>query len=434
MYRSRRKESVVLLIGDSAFFALSLPLSLAVRYLEIPTASQIMAHVPAFTIVYVLWLIGLYIFDLYSRQTVAFRRRIISVLVRAQIFNLVIGSILFYVFPYFGIAPKTILILNAIIATALLALWRVVLSSLLYSSRPTRALAIGDGEEFNELIRELTQNPKFNFLIEGSSLEDVSRIEPEVIILDPRDTGVSRQMLVEYVIGGGQVLDARMLYEHIFDRIPLSLVGELWFLANITSRRHRMYSIAKRLMDIVISAVLLVPTLLVLPFVAVAIVIESGRPIYIGQTRVGRFGRPTRIFKFRSMTSDDGGVYTGGKTTLAVTSVGAFMRRTRIDELPQLFNVLRGDISLVGPRLELPALAAVYREKIPYYDLRHVIQPGLSGWAQIYQQNHPHHGEAVEQTRDKLSYDLYYIKNRSFALDVKIALKTIKTIFFLEGV
>jgi len=88
----------------------------------------------------------------------------------------------------------------------------------------------------------------------------------------------------------------------------------------------------------------------------------------------------------------------------------------------------------VGPRLELPALAAVYREKIPYYDLRHVIKPGLSGWAQIYHHDHPHHGEAVEQTRDKLSYDLYYVKNRSFALDVKIALKTIKTIFFLEGV
>jgi lipopolysaccharide/colanic/teichoic acid biosynthesis glycosyltransferase len=117
-----------------------------------------------------------------------------------------------------------------------------------------------------------------------------------------------------------------------------------------------------------------------------------------------------------------------------VTKVGNFLRKTRIDELPQLWNVLLGDISLIGPRPELPTGVAIYDKEIPYYNIRHLIKPGLSGWAQTHQENHPHHGPEVSLTKEKLTYDIYYIKNRSFWLDVKIALKTIKSLLSRSGI
>src|SRR5205814_2110908 len=123
-----------------------------------------------------------------------------------------------------------------------------------------------------------------------------------------------------------------------------------------------------------------------------------------------------------------------GRSRLAVTRVGTLLRRTRLDELPQLFDVLAGRQSLIGPRPELPALVARYEEQIPFYGISHLVRPGLSGWAQIYHDNHPHHGEQVEATREKLSYDLYYLKHRSFMLDVIIALKTIAKLLTRSGI
>ena len=125
---------------------------------------------------------------------------------------------------------------------------------------------------------------------------------------------------------------------------------------------------------------------------------------------------------------------TRGGGSSEITRVGKFLRKLRIDELPQLLNVLRGDLSLIGPRPELPELVRVYEKEIPYYNIRHLIKPGLSGWAQLYHENHPHYRANVSETKVKLSYDLYYIKNRSFFLDLKIALKTIKVLLSRSGV
>ena len=133
------------------------------------------------------------------------------------------------------------------------------------------------------------------------------------------------------------------------------------------------------------------------------------------------------------MTHDDKGEYGTDTKPAQVTRVGAFLRKSRIDELPQLWNVLKGDLSLIGPRPELPELVKHYTEEIPYYNVRHLIKPGLSGWAQIYHDQHPHHAVATLETKHKLSYDLYYIKNRSFLLDLKIALRTLKTLVTFAG-
>lgn len=152
------------------------------------------------------------------------------------------------------------------------------------------------------------------------------------------------------------------------------------------------------------------------------------------QERVGQNNQPIKMFKFRTMTTaNDGGKWGAGNEN-KVTRVGAFLRKSRIDELPQLWNILFGSISLIGPRPEFAQAVKQYEHDIPYYGVRHLLKPGLSGWAQIYHDEHPHHGVAIEQTKDKLSYDLFYLKNRSLILDIVIALKTIKKLILRVGV
>ncbi|MDP3956227.1 MAG: sugar transferase [bacterium] len=432
MYRTRNTESFILLIGDIISLVVALPLALLIRHLSVPSLRLLANHVVPFLVVHLLWIVGFYMFDMYSQQTVAFRRRIVSVISRAQLFNFVVGIVVFYLATTVVISPKTTLVIDALVATLLIGIWRVYVVPRMYSSRPTVAVAIGEGYEFDSLLNEITHNPKFNFNVVGRTQEDIATQGPEVVILDPRDASLSQEVLSSYVTKGGRVLDAQTLYEDIFDRIPLSLIGEAWFFANITGRSHRVYDILKRTMDIVIGGLVFLFTLVLYPALAILIKLEDRGVVFYGQNRVGQHGRLVRMYKFRSMNVADSGDSVL-KSKGAVTHIGKIMRKSRMDELPQLLNVLRGDISLVGPRLEFPALADVYRREIAFYDIRHIIKPGLSGWAQIYHREHPHHEEAVEETRAKLSYDLYYVKNRSFTLDLKIALKTIKTVLFFEG-
>jgi lipopolysaccharide/colanic/teichoic acid biosynthesis glycosyltransferase len=195
-----------------------------------------------------------------------------------------------------------------------------------------------------------------------------------------------------------------------------------------------VYDLIKRLMDVVGALAIGAATLVVYPFVMLAIKLDDGGEIFIIQERVGRFQRPIKVYKFRSMSGNDQGEYgENGKSKLSVTRVGRMLRVLRIDELPQLWNVLRGDLSLVGPRPELPALAAQYSARIPYYNARYLVSPGLSGWAQLRHDRHPHHGADVAETKEKLSYDLYYMKHRSLWLDIFIILQTVRIALTARG-
>ena len=185
-------------------------------------------------------------------------------------------------------------------------------------------------------------------------------------------------------------------------------------------------------MDILIASILSIFLIILYPLVLLAIKLDDGGPAFIFQERVGLNGSIIKTIKFRTMTRDDGGVIKAQKDNQP-TRVGPFLRKSRLDELPQFWNIIRGDLSLIGPRPELPALVSVYEKEVPYYNIRHLIKPGLSGWAQLYHDNHPHHHADVHETRVKLSYDLFYIKNRSLFLDLKIALKTMKTLLSRSG-
>jgi len=216
-------------------------------------------------------------------------------------------------------------------------------------------------------------------------------------------------------------------YENLTKKVAIETVNEAWFLANISRPEKKVDDILKRGFDILFSFVWLLVTVILFPFVAFAIKIDSSGPVLYTQKRIGRDGRTFTLYKFRTMVknAEQNGPQWAQPNDPRITMVGKVLRKLYLDEFPQFFNILRGDISFVGPRPERPEFVNQLKNEIPYYDIRHIIKPGLTGWAQI---NYPA-STSVEEAKEKFKYDLYYIKNRNFFMDLGIILKTIKLIF-----
>jgi len=233
---------------------------------------------------------------------------------------------------------------------------------------------------------------------------------------------------------GLQVSTMPELYEDLTDRVPVEHIGNNWFvvLPLDTQGRNLSYRIVKRALDLVISLISLTLFALLLPLLAALIKLDTPGPVFYRQKRVGRAGREFELLKLRSMFTDaeqDGQAKWAEQYDKRVTRVGLFLRRTRLDELPQLVNIVRGEMSLVGPRPERPEFVAELQQEIPFYRTRLTVKPGLTGWAQV---NYDY-GRSVTDALEKLRYDLYYIKHQSIQLDLIILLKTISTILLLKG-
>ena len=220
-------------------------------------------------------------------------------------------------------------------------------------------------------------------------------------------------------------------YEHYWQKVPVNLIGPAWPLeTEFTLVQHSVYSTIKRLVDFLIALTALIA---ISPFffaVMLAVLLLDGRPMIYSQPRTGIHGIPFILYKFRTMKvgSDKGDSYTR-KVDGRVSRLGSFLRKSRLDELPQLWNVLKGDMSLIGPRAEWVRLVADYERQIPHYHYRHLVRPGITGWAQV---NYPY-GASMEDAVEKFSYDLYYIRNFSLRLDAEVILKTLHTMLFGKG-
>lgn len=393
---------------------------------------------------FVVWILVFFIIGLYDKQSIVLKLRLSSSLFQGQIVNSIIAVIFFYFVPWFGISPKTTLFVYLVISLLFIAWWRIYGYFFLVPKSRERVVLIGEGGEVSELAREITNNPRYNVdVVSSINLEnasvhsisnDVKSSGASVVAMDFHNDKINTVLpnLYNLIFRHLRFIDIDKLYEEVFYRVPLSLVKHSWFLQNVSTAPKVVYDSLKRFMDVLVASILGVISMVFYPFVALAIKIEDGGPIFILQDRIGRNNKPIRIRKFRSMTvtaQDEN----GESNPRAVTRIGFFIRKTRIDELPQLWNVVRGDLSLIGPRPELPQFVAMYSREIPFYDVRHLIKPGLSGWAQIYHKTPPKFGASMEDTKMKLSYDLFYIKNRSFLLDLNIALKTIKEILSRRG-
>lgn len=233
-------------------------------------------------------------------------------------------------------------------------------------------------------------------------------------------------------VQGMEVAALSDLYEHSFHRVPVQHLGPTWVLANLVGTAHLAQPfVAKRVLDLAAGAVVLAFAVLLGPFIAAAILLDSGRPLFYRQTRLGRGGREFWIVKFRTMRRDAEreGPQWSPRNDPRLTRVGRFLRRTRLDELPNIWCVIRGHMSMVGPRPERPAFVEMLESAVPLYRARLAVAPGLTGWAQV---NHTY-TDSVDDAIVKLEYDLYYVKHRSLAFDLGILARTVRTMVSLTG-
>ncbi|MCB9818084.1 sugar transferase [Candidatus Nomurabacteria bacterium] len=446
----RARELFILVVGDIIVFNVALWLTLLVRYFELPTMDRLDAHIPPFLTFTAVWLVIFFILGLYDKHTNLLKKLLVSRILYAQSINVFVAGILFFVIP-FGITPKTNLVLYLIISSILLTAWRLRVIPLLSPKQRHKALLIADGKEAVELADEINNNDRYNYYFvriideqtltqtvdfEKKILSLMEREKIELVVVDPRGDAIKTFLPVLFDLSflhfAFTFLDFNRLYEDTFDRVPVSMLQYEWFITNISQSKTAIYDVVKRTIDVLGSVFLMIPAGLAFPFVALAIKLEDRGQLFYTTTRVGQFNKQIKIFKFRTKNGADVGSQ-ALSSDLVDTKVGLFLRKTRIDELPQLFNVLKGDLSFIGPRPEMPALAEVYAKEIPYYNTRHFLKPGLSGWAQINNYDVPRGGVDVERTIAKLSYDLFYLERRSILLDLQIAFKTIATILMRTG-
>ncbi len=435
----------VLLLGDVVAFIIGLYLTLLFRYGYGLNSVTIFNHVLPFSFLFIVWILVFFISGLYEKRSIVLRNTLLSVLIKAQVVNALLAIVFFYFIPFFAITPKTNLFLYIVLSSLVIIWWRFNGYYLTGVKKREDAIIIGGGEEVVELKREVNANENYALrFISSIDVDALSSIDFQkevvekvyseeisvivVVLHNPKIESVL-PTLYNLIFSRVRFIDMHKVYEDVFNRVPLSLIRESWFLENISTAPKIVYDSIKRISDIVLASILAIPSALLFPFVSLAIKLDDGGDILISQNRIGKNNGQIRIYKFRSMKVNDGGKWlTDGDER--VTRIGKFLRKSRIDELPQLWNVIKGDISLIGPRPDIYDLGVKLGKDIPYYAIRNVITPGLSGWAQIEQIKPP---QSFEETRLRLAYDFFYIKNRSLLLDLKIALRTVKTLLSRLG-
>ena len=309
-----------------------------------------------------------------------------------------------------------------------------------------RLLLVGADEGINGLLRELSQHPHLPFAVVGviaeqsaDTISGVRRLgevrelqavlreeQPDLVVLggEPSRTEALAQVLEIGASLDVRVMDVHHLYEHAFGKVPVQHLSPAWFMSVLHLYRSPYSRVAKRTFDIVVAGIVLVFVAPLLVAVALLVRASSPGPALFRQLRLGEGGRTFSICKFRTMVvgaEAQGGAVWAAVDDARITAVGGVLRRMRIDELPQLWNVLRGDMSIVGPRPERPEFLELLRQTVPFWTRRNLVKPGITGWAQVC---HGYTADAMA-TADKLAYDLYYLKYRSLLFDVAIALRTV---------
>ena len=451
-FTPRRK---LLVFGDLALILAATQLAPWVRLGKFIPIFQVHTGASIFTLF--LYLTMFYIFDLYNLQrTFALKDTPLRAAI-AVAFAFVGSTLIFYSLPSWKFG-RGILLIQMIFVWTFLAGWRLLFSLIFrVATEKKEVLVLGAGNCGTTLCR-LLGSPLSPFRVKGfldddplkqgkvvegakvigfthqlGELAASLKIKTAILaITENRPSSLIRQLL-EFRLKGIDILDMPAVYEQLTRRIPVEHIRDEWiiFASGFYLVVRDYIQKIKRLIDFGVSAFLLTISLPIMLLTAIAIRLDSPGPIFFKQTRVGKDDQDFTLWKFRSMRSnaeENGAVWAGEKDS-RITRVGKWIRLLRIDELPQLINVFRGEMSLIGPRPERPEFVRQLSEKIPYYFLRHAVRPGITGWAQVNYR----YGASVEDARYKLEYDLYYIKNMSLLLDLKIILRTIGVVLFGQG-
>ncbi len=427
-------RQLILIIGDILTLYLALAITLIIRYQEPFSNEALNTHLKPFSIIFVLWILIFYIIGLYEIGSLKNTINFIKKLSTALIISAVTTIFFFYFVTYYDIAPKT----NLFIFLSLLFLleygWRTNYNNFLTKGSPTtKVLIIGSGQAIQQLAISIRNNPQLGYeLFFLENPEDISqtiiskRIDLIVVPNHIKKEAKIAQVIYKNLVTGTNIIDLSSFYELVFNKVPITELEEFWFLENLVNRQniYDFFRISLEVLSALILAIILFPLAVI---ISTLIKLTSRGPVIFKQTRVGELGKTFTLYKFRSMkkNAEAQGAQWAKANDPRVTFLGKILRFSHFDEMPQLINIIKGDLSFVGPRPERPEFTEDLKKIIPYYELRHIVKPGITGWAQLNYR----YGASVEDAYEKLQYDLYYIKNRSFWLDISIVIKTIKLFF-----
>ncbi len=393
----------------------------------------------------------LYSFDLYDhhllRSSGETYFRLIAMLGGLAFLLAVLG----YFFPGL-LLGRGVSVIGLSIATIALLAWRSAYAWL--QRKPflrERVYVMGDGERARRLVEAIKERSELGMELVGwagalqngsmtrealgrrlSALAQGEAVDRVIVALSDRRTTMPFRELLDLRLHGVKVEDGTAVLEEISGKIEVDELHPSWIIFSDGFRINSAILFARRLVSITASVLLLILTLPLIPFIILAIKLTSPGPVLYRQKRVGKNGAIFHCYKFRTMRVDaeaDTGPTWAGDDDPRITSVGRWLRRMRLDEIPQLWNVLRGDMGFCGPRPERPGFVEWLTREIPYYHLRHILRPGITGWAQVNYK----YGNTVQDAKEKLRYDLFYVKNLSVGLDLLILFHTVKTVLLGRG-
>jgi sugar transferase (PEP-CTERM system associated) len=451
-------KTVILGIMESILVVASIALAVWIRFGSLTdtswylTQSYTLIQIAIFTLICV---ICLYYNDLYEPYVVARRAELVVHLMQSLGTMAFILALLYYVAPDLSL-DRGVILFGAPIIFILVLSWRMAVDAGEFF-RPVRRIVIaGTGANGIRLVREILAHPELNLKVVGfldekgenigkplvnpgivggvADIEDfVHREQVDWVILGfaERRGVMPTRALLSLKLSGVSVEDAHSLFEKLMGAVMLERLSPSWLVLSEGFRKNFLLMFSKRVLDIVVSSLALVLLSPLFLLIGLAIFLESGSPILFRQDRVGLHGRVFEILKFRSMRPDaeQRQALWACENDARITQIGRILRKYRLDELPQLLNTVRGEMSLVGPRPERPEFVKMLGEQIPFYQERHSLRPGLTGWAQIKYQ----YGSSIEDAKTKLEYELFYIKHLSLFLDLAIVFRTVQVVFSGKG-
>ncbi len=423
---SNRAKTLLLLLVDIGILFLSLTIVISLRH------GNLSEHYRLFSLIFPFWILMYFIEGLYTLRTYNPANLSISVL-RGTVLSIIVSFIFIYLFPIQGdeVTPKTNLILTGLFALVLIYGWRTSFFKFFSGDRRLReTVLIGSPETLQMVTEEIERKPHLGYKIIATSGE--IPLETKLIAIERNFANTELYQKIFSMLGSVEVMDLAAFAEKISGKIPIKAIDEAWFIEYCGHQESRSYDFLKLVIDksvAILMLILLIPVALILIPI---LLVFHGRPIVFKQIRTGQNNKPFKLYKLRSMVVDaeKNGAQWAKPGDARVTKIGKFLRKTRLDELPQLINIIRGEMSLVGPRPERPEMIEKQlAPNIPFYNLRHLVKPGVTGWAQVTFR----YGFSQEDSKEKLQYDLFYVKNRSIWLDILVVLKTIKTIITGAG-
>lgn len=444
----------ILFIGDILILQAALIVSLILRYQSLDLR-MLSVHQAPFFIISILWAIGLFVTGLYDLSRAQNTLNYFRTFLEGMFVNLLIAIAFFYLIPIFGIEPRTILMVFFAVSLLLIYCWRMLFNSFIAKGfLRSRLLFIGSCADARTLIEQLKTSvlgfelatvvyttPRTSHEADGihwtnsiahiPSLIQEDRINTIVLGSDIDEFLTIRDALYQSLFTSVALIDRKELEEILTGRIPVAEADKTWFLRNLKESEKTWFETTKRITDIILAIPFATLTVALTPIVALLVKATSPGPIFYTHERIGKHGKRFLIWKFRTMKQDAeaAGAQFAAKNDPRITAVGKILRGLRVDELPQIWNVLRGDMSFVGPRPERPEFVDQLTQRMPYYALRHLTRPGLTGWAQVKYR----YASSIDDNLIKLQYDLYYVKHRSLVLDGAILLKTINTVLRSQG-